>query len=285
MSFNVASGGMALPLRETGSSELKLRIVSALVLAPVVLGAIILGSPFFEIVMIVAGLAMAWEWDRLCGDRKFGPGGAVVSAALVVIGLAAVLDRYDIALIAIAAATVIAYVAARLGATVRPGWAAAGAIVIGVPCLAAIWLRSDPEFGLHIVIWLIGAVWATDVGGYVFGRTIGGPKLAPRISPGKTWSGLGGAVAMAAAWGVAWGYWSAAPDPWMIGLLGGVVGVVAQCGDLSVSFVKRRFGVKDASNLIPGHGGVLDRFDGLLSTAPTLALFIYMTHGSRNLWG
>ena len=276
---------MAPPLRDADKHELKLRIFSALILAPIVLAAIFVGRPYLEIVMILAGLAMAWEWDRMCGDQKFGPGGMVACAALIGVGLAVWLDRYDFALIVIGAATLAGYAVARLTGIDRPGWASASAIVIGVPCVAAIWLRSDPEFGLGMTIWLVGVIWATDFGGYVFGRAIGGAKLVPRISPGKTWSGLGGAVAMAAVWGLAWAYWSSMPQPWMICMLGGVMAVVAQCGDLGVSSVKRRFGVKDASNLIPGHGGVLDRFDGLLSTAPVMALFVYMTHGSMNLWG
>jgi len=235
--------------------------------------------------MILSGLAMAWEWDRICGDQKFGAGGALTWATLIGVGVAVWFDRYDLALIAIGAATIMIYTIVRLNGKGRPGWASINVIVVGVPSVAAIWLRSDPEIGLRLTLWMVGAIWATDVGGYVFGRTIGGPKLAPRISPGKTWSGLGGAVLMAAAWGLGWSFWASAPQPWMIGMLAGVTAVVAQCGDLGVSFVKRRFGVKDASNLIPGHGGVLDRYDGLLTTAPAVGLFVYVTHGGMNLWG
>ena len=284
MNITVASGGLGPPLRDAINNELKLRILSALVLGPIVLAAIFVGSPYLEIVMIVSGIAMAWEWDRMCGDQKFGPGGIVACAALFGIGLAVWFNRFDLALIMIGAAPLIGYGVVRLSGKGRPGWASASVIVIGVPCLAAIWLRSDPEIGLRITIWLVGVIWATDVGGYVVGRTVGGAKLAPRISPGKTWSGLGGAVSLAAIWGFAWAFWSSAPMPWVICLLGAVTAVVAQCGDLSVSFVKRHFGLKDASNLIPGHGGVLDRFDGLLSTAPVIALFVYVTHGGMDLW-
>lgn len=272
-------------MRDAENNELKLRILSALVLAPIVLTAIIIGAPYFEIVMIVSGLAMAWEWNRLCGDGKFGLAGVAASAALIGIGLTTWFDRYDLALMIVGVATLVVYAVVRRGGKGRPGWASAGVIVIGIPCIAAIWLRSDPEIGLSVTIWLVGVIWATDVGGYVFGRTFGGAKLAPRISPGKTWSGLGGAVVMAAVWALAWAYWSASAQLWVICALGGVMAVVAQCGDLGVSFVKRRFGVKDASNLIPGHGGVLDRFDGLLSTAPVIALFVYVTQGGMNLWG
>jgi phosphatidate cytidylyltransferase len=272
-------------LPDAKTSELKLRILSALVLAPIVLAAIIIGAPYIEIVMIVSGVAMAWEWDRLCGDQKFGPGGMMVCAALIAVGVAVWLNHYDVALIILVGTLVAVYAVIRMTGKGRPGWAAAGVMVIGIPCVAAIWLRSGTELGLGITIWLVGVIWATDVGGYVFGRSFGGPKLAPRISPGKTWSGLAGAVAMAAVWGWGWAEWNSTPQPWVLCVLAGVTAVVAQGGDLSVSFVKRHFGVKDASNLIPGHGGVLDRFDGLLSTAPLVALFVYVTHGGMNLWG
>lgn len=285
MNITAATDGLAPPLRDAKTSELKLRILSALVLAPIVLAAIILGAPYIEIVMIVSGVAMAWEWDRLCGDQKFGLGGMMVCAALIAAGLAAWLNHYDVALISIVGVMCAVYAVLRVSGNGRPGWAAAGALVIGIPCVAAIWLRSGIDNGLGITIWLVGVIWATDVGGYVFGRAIGGPKLAPRISPGKTWSGLAGAVAMAALWGWGWGSWNSTPQPWVLCALSGVTAVVAQGGDLSVSFVKRRFGVKDASNLIPGHGGVLDRFDGFLAAAPMIALFVYVTHGGMNLWG
>jgi phosphatidate cytidylyltransferase len=276
---------MAPPLPDAKKNELKLRILSALVLAPIVLAAIVAGRPYMEFVMILSGLAMAWEWDRICGDQGFGPGGALTWAALIGVGVAVWFDRYDLALVVIGAAAIVIYIMVRLSGKGRPGWASINVIVVGAPCVAAIWLRSDPETGLRLTLWLVGAIWATDVGGYVFGRTIGGPKLAPRISPGKTWSGLGGAVLMAAAWGLGWAFWASASQPWIIFMLSGVTAVVAQCGDLGVSFVKRRFGVKDASNLIPGHGGVLDRYDGLLTTAPAVGIFVYVTHGGMNLWG
>ena len=120
------------------------------------------------------------------------------------------------------------------------------------------------------IFWLLGAVWATDIGAYVTGRLLGGPKLAPRISPNKTWAGLLGGVVCAASWGAAWGALAGAGMAGAI-VISAITAVVAQAGDLGVSAVKRRFGVKDASRLIPGHGGMLDRVDGFLLTAPAIA--------------
>ncbi len=227
---------------------------------------------------------MAWEWERICNERQFGIGGYVAVVAILGAGVAGWLRRYDLAMMVLVAGAVVGYAATRMRRVGLPGWAAAAAIVIGLPCVAAIWLRADPEFGLRNMIWLIGTVWATDLGGYAVGRLVGGPKLAPRVSPGKTWSGLGGAVVMAAIWGLVWAHGAGAPAPWAICLLAALGAVVAQAGDLGVSSVKRRFGVKDASNLIPGHGGVLDRFDGLLTTAPLLALLLIAV-GGNTLWG
>lgn len=284
MNSSAASGGSAQPVHDAAKSELTLRVMSGLVLAPVTLGAIVLGSPFVEAFLIVSGLLMAWEWDRICNEQQFGAGGYAAIAAIFLAGLAGWLRRYDLAALALFAGTVTGYVAARMRHGGPPGWVAASALVVGVPCLAAIWLRAEPEFGLRNMIWLIGMVWATDLGGYVVGRLVGGPKLAPRVSPGKTWSGLGGAVGAAGIWGLLWAHGVGAPAPWASCLLAAFGAVVAQVGDLGVSSVKRRFGVKDASNLIPGHGGVLDRFDGLLTAAPLLALLL-IAQGGGMLWG
>ncbi len=125
---------------------------------------------------------------------------------------------------------------------------------------------------------------ATDVGAYFFGRLIGGPKLAPRISPAKTWSGLAGGVGCAACAGVLVAIAVDGGNIVLIAVLSGVLAVVAQIGDLIESVVKRHFGVKDAGNLIPGHGGVLDRLDGFLTVAPVTGLMTWIAGGSPLRW-
>jgi phosphatidate cytidylyltransferase len=138
-----------------------------------------------------------------------------------------------------------------------------------------LWLRSDFERAL--VIWLIAVVWATDTGAYLVGRKLGGPKLAPAISPGKTWSGLAGGVGAAALTGLVAA--KLHDDGRVVTLVAAsmVLALVAQVGDLFESGLKRRFGAKDSSNLIPGHGGVLDRVDGILAAVLALGGALWLT--------
>jgi phosphatidate cytidylyltransferase len=158
-------------------------------------------------------------------------------------------------------------------------WSVPGLLVIGLACLGFLALRELPARGLTIVLWLILVVVATDVGAYAAGRRFGGPKLWPRVSPNKTWAGLGGGVLCAACTGAAVAVLTGGGMAGAAALLSAGLAVVAQGGDLVESAVKRRFGVKDAGRLIPGHGGLLDRLDGL--TAATLAVVAAALLGAR----
>jgi len=255
---------------EKGLQPLTIRILSALVLAPVALALVYLGGVAFALLVGLAAALMAIEWSRLCQDT----GGLVLEIAtvLAVVGAvaAAALGATVIALVAtpLGAAAVLMLAATRGG---RPWWAAIGVIYVALPSIALIWLRALPEIGLGIVIWLFVAVWATDSLAYFTGRGLGGPKLAPRISPNKTWSGLaGGMLGAALAGGALAAAFDLGPPLPMAGA-GALVALIAQAGDLWESAVKRRFSVKDSGRLIPGHGGVLDRLDGMMSAAPALA--------------
>lgn len=150
--------------------------------------------------------------------------------------------------------------------------------LIGIPYiiiagLALIWLREGVPMGRDVAIYLFLCVWSVDTGAYIVGRTLGGPKLAPRLSPSKTWSGLFGGIVTAAIIGHGWAWLAGARIPEMALLTGLVIAVVAQAGDIMESALKRRVGAKDSGNIIPGHGGVLDRIDGMLLAAPVFALF------------
>jgi phosphatidate cytidylyltransferase len=146
-------------------------------------------------------------------------------------------------------------------------WPAAGAIYAGIVLICPIVLRRDPELGVAAVLFLFATVWATDIFAYLVGSTLGGPLLWRRVSPKKTWAGAIGGSAGGIAAGSAVAYASAGTQPLVAGVLALILSIAAQLGDLLESWVKRRFGAKDTSTLIPGHGGVMDRVDGLLLAA------------------
>ncbi len=150
--------------------------------------------------------------------------------------------------------------------------------------LAMAWLRELPERGLETVIWIMALVVATDSGAYFSGRAIGGPKLAPRISPKKTWAGLVGGMVCAALAGVVIAEISGTGQLVAVALSSGALAVVAQIGDLLISKAKRSFGIKDSSNLIPGHGGVLDRLDGFLAVSLAVGAMALLGGGSPLAW-
>jgi len=150
--------------------------------------------------------------------------------------------------------------------------------------LALLWLRGDAESGRATVLFIILVVWASDIGAYLAGRLIGGPKLAPRISPGKTWSGAVGGLAAAVAVGLAVANLEPDGVPVSAMLVAGCLGIASQLGDLLESGLKRRFGVKDSGRLIPGHGGLLDRLDGVLLAAPVAAVVILALGQGMRLW-
>ncbi len=146
---------------------------------------------------------------------------------------------------------------------------AGGLLYAGLPAIALIWLRDQPQ-GLGLVVWVLTIVWATDIFAYFAGRAIGGPKIAPKISPKKTWAGLVGGVigAMVVGWYVA--RWAHFPATLFASLSGGLA-VLSQAGDFFESWLKRRVGVKDSGTLLPGHGGIMDRVDGLVPVAVLVA--------------
>jgi len=153
----------------------------------------------------------------------------------------------------------------------RPLWLIAGAFYISIPCGALIWLRDDSTPGMITILWIFAIVWCADIAAYLSGRAIGGPKLAPSISPKKTWAGFIGGVSFASIVGGAFAlYWDG--SPLSLALWAGIVAIASQAGDLLESAVKRHFGVKDSSALIPGHGGVLDRVDALITGSVAVAL-------------
>ncbi len=163
-------------------------------------------------------------------------------------------------------------------------WVVTGLAYVTVAGAALLWLRSAPDVGRVNTLFLLVVVWSSDIGAYGIGRLIGGPRLAPRISPGKTLSGAGGGLLAAAAAGMLAANVLANGSPWRAIALAAALGVVAQGGDLLESFVKRRLEVKDSGHLIPGHGGLFDRLDALLAAAPVAALLALILGRGVVLW-
>ncbi len=250
------------------ASALTKRIASAAVMLPLALAAWWMGGAVFAMLAAVAGYFMLREWLRFPG-RAPKPLHLIYYWLPLMLSLGSMADgRPDWALGLFAVFLILMPLWQRQ----RPVWALAGAVYVGLPCLCLVWLRGHPGDGRLIVLWLLAVVWATDTGAYIFGRLIGGPKLIPALSPNKTWAGLGGGMLCAALAGGAIAA-TGAGLPWLhLAVFAALVAVVSQAGDFFESGVKRHFGAKDSGALIPGHGGALDRLDGLLFATPFAAL-------------
>jgi phosphatidate cytidylyltransferase len=247
-----------------GLTNLQTRVVSAVVLIAIVMPITWYGGLPFRVLCAVIGAAMLYEWMHMSSavarDHKLILG--LMLGAVFVLLLAASPALHVFA--ALAAALVVAVVLGRVRG--GGGEAAVGLGYAGLSAVSLALLRDDDRQGLLAILFLFAVVWATDICAYFVGRAVGGPKLAPAISPGKTWSGsIGGTLGgIAAGLLVAW-YGGFAG--FATALVAIVLSVVGQVGDLFESSIKRRHGVKDSSNLIPGHGGVMDRVDALVAAA------------------
>ena len=255
--------------------ELALRIASALVLAPLAIAVTYVGGWPFVVFWGLAAAGVLWEWMLLVGpdDRRttLTTGAAALALAVALAGA----DRQLAAVIVVAMGTL---AVAALAPASRRLWIAGGVPYAGAIGLAPVVLRTDAEHGFLAVIFLYAIVWTTDIVGYFVGRVVGGPKLMPRISPKKTWSGaIGGTVAAIV---VAIATANAAGLTGLLGvaMIAAVLSIVAQAGDLFESALKRRFGAKDSSHIIPGHGGLMDRLDGFVA-ATVLAALVGLARG------
>jgi phosphatidate cytidylyltransferase len=264
--------------------DLRKRALSAAILGPLALAAIWLGAGWYTL-MIALGIAiLAWEWVHLCGLRVRAFPGLAVPLALFASALAAVADHHLLAVLLLPVGALAAAFAARSDPRRAPGaptlWLGVGVVYIGLAGIGFIWLRSDSFAGLVAILFVVLVVWASDIGAYMVGRMVGGPKLAPAISPNKTWSGALGGLAAAVLVGLAVAAWAdpAARLPHVM-VIAAILGMAAAAGDLLESAIKRHFHVKDTSSLIPGHGGLLDRVDGLLAAIP-VACAIALVQGS-----
>ena len=251
--------------------DLRLRLISAGVLAPIGLACLLDGGWVLAGLVILAMVGIGAEWSSLTGVKQRSMAAAMLLAWPALSLLAALGAGWLVGLRILAA-----------GFVLGP-WRGAGIVLIGLAGLALIWLRGMTGAGPASLLFVVLTVWASDSMAYLVGRALGGGKLAPRISPGKTWSGAAGGLLGATLAGAAVAALASGGAPGIApaglfervlrGLLfGGLLGLVAQAGDLAESAFKRRCGVKDSGRLIPGHGGLLDRLDGLMAAAPVAAL-------------
>jgi phosphatidate cytidylyltransferase len=260
---------------ERGSRNLLTRIVAAMVLAPLAIAIAYAGGWLWIVLVTLIVIGLYVEWLTVVGlarDIRVVLSG---SAALAIAGLCLMAGRSEISFGVLG----IGLVVSALIAPERRNWVAAGFLYAAAAEVASVMVRLDAEKGFAALMLVLLVVWATDIGGYFAGRSIGGPKLWPRVSPKKTWAGAIGSFVASLA--VAGGF--AALDlgktaPLL--LLGAVLSVVSQLGDLFESAVKRRFGVKDSSHIIPGHGGLLDRLDGFVAAVLVAAILGFVRGGA-----
>lgn len=267
--------GEAAPaaVAEQGSRNLLVRVVAALVLAPLAIAIAYAGGWLWLGLVTLAAIGLYVEWLMIVGART----PRVMAAGIVTLFGAAVwlgIGRIGATYVFVALGVI---VAAMLSPH-RRGWAALGGCYAFAALIASVAVRLDQVWGFTALMFVLLIVWVTDIGGYFAGRGIGGPKLWPRVSPKKTWAGaIGGFVAslVIAAGFVAFGLGKTGP----LLLLGAALSIASQLGDLFESAVKRRFGVKDSSHLIPGHGGLMDRLDGFVAAVVMAAIFGFLRGG------
>ena len=267
------------------------RIVSGVVLGPLFLALVYFGYPSFHILLGVITAVITWEFVRM--DSQLGKQTRAVLMGLGFVGAILIPLASPWAMIVVAVGLV--------GVMLRrePVFVAVPYAVLPAVTLAYVWAaggggRDDRvvstasgfqvDGGSFSIFWILAVVWATDIGAYAVGRTVGGPKLAPSVSPGKTRSGAVG--------GLVWAVGFSALLLWVFRIdikaahiaVALLMSIVSQMGDLFESAVKRRYGVKDSGAIIPGHGGFMDRFDGLWAAAPIMAVFCVILGGGVQRW-
>ncbi|MBA2397995.1 MAG: phosphatidate cytidylyltransferase [Bradyrhizobium sp.] len=260
---------------EPDSRNLSTRIIAAAVLIPLAIAIAYAGGWLWTALVTLAAIGLYVEWLMVVGraaDRRVVASGVV---ALALAGLCLAVGRIDAALVVLG----VGLLAVALITPAQRNWSAVGFLYAAVAEIASVLLRLDPVKGFAALVFVLVIVWVTDSGGYFAGRGIGGPKLWPRVSPKKTWAGAIGGLVASLAVAVAFAVLDLGKAGPLL-MISGVLSVVSQLGDLFESAVKRRFGVKDSSQIIPGHGGLLDRLDGFVAAVAVAALFGFLRGGA-----
>ena len=259
--------------RPVNHNDLLVRTASAAVLLAVALGAAYFGGIAAGIVAAIFALVIHFEWASITGAAvaRTAPFAGAVAVAIVVAGAGMVLVAIIIAILAAIAAAAFS----------REPWLPGGVVYAAAFGISLLAIRVSSEFGFGALVFVLAVVWATDSGAFFAGRSIGGPKLSPRISPKKTWAGAVGGLVAAIVVGLVAARVAGVPATGELVFVAVVLSVFCQAGDLFESFVKRRFGAKDSGSIIPGHGGIMDRVDGLIFSAAA-AVVIGAAHGGTN---
>jgi phosphatidate cytidylyltransferase len=258
-------------------SDLATRTIVGVVLAALAFTCVLFGGWPFRLLVVLAGALILLEWYEMTH---------VAPLALRIVGVALFLGicvasiwnsdftqgSVMVTAVLSAAVMILSYITRQRGLY----WGGLGFAYAMLPCVALLYLRDVTTFGSTIVLWVIALVVATDTGAYFAGRIIGGPKLLPAVSPKKTWAGLLGGMGCAGLVGLAFAHYTKIYNPILIAGISALLAIVSQGGDLTESALKRAFNVKDSGHILPGHGGVMDRLDGLAFVAPTVALMWWM---------
>lgn len=247
-------------------TDLGIRSLSSAILIPVVLADVWMGGVWFVVLATLLGVLVAYEWSVIAspGDElQF----ALLAFAAIIAGILPANAGLATSLIALAIVAALAFMRGRLPVAGATFWSEVGALYVGLPILALVMLRNDDDFGALAIIWVMVIVWAADILAYFAGRLIGGPKMAPVLSPKKTWAGLGGAIVGAGVASFVFAWVVSPGRVWPLVAMASLLAVLEQGGDIFESALKRAHGIKDSGDLIPGHGGIIDRVDGLIVVA------------------
>ena len=270
--------------------EFGYRIISSLVILPPVVLLFWLGELYFLSLLALLAAVMAWEWCSLVWSERSLTIRYLSAAAAALLVFAAAYGFQEMGtLLDIGVLLGLGAIPLIYAGTVRlltGAWNVkllSGLLIIFCPAFAIYWIREMPGIGFETALWLALSVIITDISAYAVGRSIGGPKICRRISPNKTFAGLGGGIAGSAGFGAVFAsYFGQTPE--LVALAGGVIAIVAQVGDFAESALKRHFDVKDSGCLIPGHGGVFDRVDGQITVLPFAAALMFFSGESMLLW-
>ena len=270
--------------RQSNHRNLFQRVVSASVLIPVAVASLVIGDWYFWLFSLFFSILATLEYYGIVARLAPAPfhfiGGVLPIMVFFLAGLA---PDWPVVWVYLGIASA---VMAGLGTLLRAGsiwFLLIGPFYTILPLLCGVALRDSPK-GMMVILYILAVVWGSDIGGYLFGRLIGGPRLAPAISPGKTWAGAIGGILSATVLAGLVIFLAPVSQPLMLVLFAPVLSCVSQVGDLLESLLKRHYGVKDSGRLIPGHGGALDRIDGLLVAALFYSFFYLATHLIQDWW-